>query len=211
MVAPHVVRGTRRGIARRPGTPRSITTVVPPSRRITPTATHRWTQRLVRHRFSDAEWQTLVDLMGRPGGRQMPSLGVCRDACNIRRSWTRALNAGRTPSTNTSSRRSARPLGCVRCRCKAPRTGSSATHNSKPAACTPSWTIRCLDDARSRASLQALENARGAQTPRSSANTPEKSCKSCSASALTTSEGYTDGTFWPKDLPLPHYIEETLR
>jgi hypothetical protein len=23
--------------------------------------------------------------------------------------------------------------------------------------------------------------------------------------------GYTDGTFWPKDLPLPHYIEETLR
>jgi hypothetical protein len=23
--------------------------------------------------------------------------------------------------------------------------------------------------------------------------------------------GYADGTFWPKDMPLPHYIEETLR
>jgi benzylsuccinate CoA-transferase BbsF subunit len=23
--------------------------------------------------------------------------------------------------------------------------------------------------------------------------------------------GYTDGTFWPKDMPLHHYIEETLR
>ena len=79
-----------------PGEPRSITTAARQWRRITPiapkvvgitTGASSPASPIRNGRRWSISWAVLV-------GRRMPSSGICRDACSIRRSWTRASNTG---------------------------------------------------------------------------------------------------------------------
>ena len=128
--------------------------------------------------FSDAEWQTLVDLMGRPGWATDAKFG----SLSGRLQHQEELDEGIERWTHTIDKYEHGEVPGrwgVRCRCKAPRTGSSATPTQSPrhvprVGPSAAWTTQGPDVPFKHSKTPAVVH----RPARSSANTPEKSCKS---------------------------------
>ena len=214
MVAPHVVRDIRRGIARRgPARPRSITTVAPPSRRITPTApmavdTTTGASSPAFPMWSGRHWSISWAVLLGDGCKVRESVGTPATSGRAGRGH-RALDADVDKYELTEK---CQAVGCVRCRCKALRTGSSAT---------PPQSARHVP----RVGPSAAGTTQGPERPFKHSKTPavvhrpapligqhtRQVMQELLASALTTSERDTPtAPSGPRACCCP-YIEETLR
>ena len=196
--------GYRRGIARRgPARPRSITTVAPPSRPITPTApmavdTTTGASSPAFPMRSGRHWSILWAVLD---GRQMPSSESVGTPATSGR-------AGRGHRALDAHDRQIRADGEVpgRCACDAgakPRTGSSATPNSKPRHVPRVGPSAAGTTQGPERPLQALENARsGAQTCAAHRPTHQRSHARATGLSLDDIKRDTPTAPWPKDMLL---------
>jgi crotonobetainyl-CoA:carnitine CoA-transferase CaiB-like acyl-CoA transferase len=164
--------------------------------------------------FSDVEWQILVDLMGRPGWATEAKFGSLSGRLQHQEEldegierWTQTVDKYELTEKCQAGGVRAMPVQSAEDRVE--RDPQLKARGMYPELDHPLLGRRKVQSAPFKHSKTPAVVHRPA--PLIGQHTRQVMQELLGLSLDVIKEGYTDGTFWPKDMPLYPYIEETLR
>jgi benzylsuccinate CoA-transferase BbsF subunit len=164
--------------------------------------------------FSDAEWQTLVDLMGRPGWAIDAKFGILSGRLQHQEEldegierWTHTIDKYELTEKCQAVGVRAMPVQSAEDRVE--RDPQLKARGMYPELVHPLLGRRKVQSVPFKHSKTPAVVHRPA--PLIGQHTRQVMEELLGLSLDEIRAGYADGTFWPKDMPLYRYIEETLR